>query len=509
MTIEASSPEFTIGIVGAGTMGRGIAQVAAAAGFRVRLTDERASACADAVQFIDRMLARAAEKGQMPAEAAREAVARIATAESVEGLAGCHLVIEAILEELEVKRAMFRRLEAVVAPDCILATNTSSLSVTAIAAACERPERVAGFHFFNPVPLMKLIEAVDAVRTAPWVMDTLDAVAARFGHRAVRAQDTPGFLVNHAGRGLYTEGARIVAEGIADFQAVDDILREGGAGFRMGPFELMDNTGLDVSHVVMESIYQQFYEEPRVRPQPFTRQRVAAGLFGRKTGRGFYAYENNAKVVPAAPPAPTALPRRVWVSHTVTEGERAVHAALQGAGVELDRGNRPGPDSVCLVTPLGHDVTTIVTAERLDPRRTLGIDTLFGLDGRRTLMTNPLTDPAIRDQAHAALAAGGTPVTVVHDSPGFVAQRVVAQICNIGCEIAQARIAKPEDIELAVRIGLGYPKGPLGFGDAVGPARILAILESLHDFYRDPRYRPSPWLIRRARLGVSLMTPEG
>ncbi|MGE0748565.1 MAG: 3-hydroxyacyl-CoA dehydrogenase [Rhodospirillales bacterium] len=508
MPTSPTSPAFAIGIVGAGTMGRGIAQVAATAGFPVRLTDERHDALPDAKAFVDRMLSRAAEKGQMAADDAKAAVARIDLVDGIDGLAGCDLVIEAVLEDVDNKRALFQRLEAVVGPDCILVSNTSSLSVTAIAAACKTPERIAGYHFFNPVPLMKLVESVSAVRTAPWVMDALDAVAQRFGHRAVRAQDTPGFLVNHAGRGFYTEATRIVAEGIADFVAIDDILRDGGAGFRMGPFELMDTTGLDVSQAVMDSIYHQFYEEPRVRPQAFTRQRVAAGLYGRKTGRGFYVYENNAKVMPPSPPAPTALPRLAWVSHAVIESERAVVAVLEAAGVAIDRGNRPGPDSLCLVTPLGHDVTTIATAERLDPKRTLGVDALFGLDGRRTLMTNPLTDPAWRDMAHAALAAGGHAVTVIHDSPGFVAQRVVAQIVNIGCDIAQARIAKPDDIELAVRLGLGYPKGPLGFGDAIGPARVLAILEALCEFYRDPRYRPSPWLVRRARLGVSLMTPE-
>ena len=205
-------------------------------------------------------------------------------------MSGADIVVEAIVEELEAKRRLFGDLESIVSDDCILASNTSSLSVTAIAADCDRPERVAGYHFFNPVPLLKVVEVVDGLLTAPWVGDVLDAVARRCGHRPVRAKDSPGFLVNHAGRGFNTEGLRIVQEGVARPRDVDDILREGGTKFRMGPFELMDTTGLDVSGVVMESIYRQFYEEPRFRPVPIARQRMAAGLYGRKTCRGFDAY---------------------------------------------------------------------------------------------------------------------------------------------------------------------------------------------------------------------------
>jgi 3-hydroxybutyryl-CoA dehydrogenase len=502
--IDIDATDFSIGVIGAGTMGRGIAQIAAAAGIAVLIYDERRPACEDAVKFVDGMFRRAAEKNQMTADAATAATRRIKIADSLEGLASARLVIEAVVEELAVKQALFGRLEAIVAPDCVLASNTSSLSITAIAAACKKPDRVAGYHFFNPVPLMKLVEVVAAPLTDPAVPDALTRLAKKMGHTPVNAQDTPGFIVNHAGRGLYTEGMRIHAEGVADFATIDRILRE-ACGFRMGPFELMDTTGLDVSGPVSESIYRQYYEEPRVRPAAFMRPRIAAGLLGRKAGRGFYAYDGAKKIEPPEPAAPAARAAAVWTAN----GAAATRAGVEAAGVPLDRGNTPGANSLCIVTPLGEDATSAALAAKLDPRRTVALDTLFGLDGRRTIMTTPATEAKFRDQAHALFAHGGNAVSVIRDSAGFVAQRTIATIVNIAADMAQQRIATPADIDAAVRIGLAYPKGPLAWGDALGPARILQILEAMLGSSGDPRYRPSPWLKRRAQLGLSLTVTEG
>ncbi len=417
------------------------------------------------------------------------------------------MLVEAIVENLEVKRRLFASLEDIVGADCVLATNTSSLSVTGIAAACRRPQRVAGFHFFNPVPLMKLVEVIDGLLAEPWVAEALMALALRFGHTPVRAKDTPGFIVNHAGRGYVTEALRLLGENVAEFFEIDRILVD-AAGFRMGPFELLDLTGLDVSQPVMESIYNQYYQEPRFRPSPLAAQRLAGGMLGRKSGRGFYAYEGNRlQPIPGAPP-PAARPARVWVSEACPEFSEAAQALVRRLGAALDRGVRPQADSLCVVTPLGRDATSCAVSEGLDPARTVALDMLFGADQRRTLMTTPVTAPAIRDAAHGLFASDGVPVSVIRDSAGFIAQRVAAHIVNIGCEIAQQGVAAPADIDRAVTLGLGYPRGPLALGDALGARRVLAILESLQAFYGDPHYRPSPWLKRRALLGVSLLTPE-
>jgi 3-hydroxybutyryl-CoA dehydrogenase len=505
--IDIDRGDLTLGVVGTGAMGRGIAQVAAAAGVTVRMLDSRAGAADQARGELVRTFEMLAGKGRMTADQARGAGEHLQVIGDEGGLAGCHIVIEAIVENLAAKQALFAKLEPIVGDDCLIASNTSSLSVTAIAAGCKKPGRVGGFHFFNPVPLMKVVEVIDGVLTEPWVGEALTKLARRVGHQPVRAADTPGFIVNHAGRGFGTEALRILQEGVAPFDEVDHILRD-AAGFRMGPFELMDLTGVDVSHPVMESIYDQFYQEPRFRPSYLLRQRFVAGLFGRKVGRGFYTYSEG-KLVPS-PARPVPQGKRVPVAIVAAEvGWRAeLRKLADAAGWQLDTNDKPAADALCLVAPLGEDATNAAMNAGLDARRTVAVDMLFGLSRRRTVMTTPLTDPEYLASAQALLGADGTPVSSLRDSAGFVAQRVVAMIVNIGCDIAQQRIASPQDIDHAVQLGLGYPRGPLAMGDAIGPMRVLSILDALSAYTRDPRYRPSPWLIRRARLGVSLLTGE-
>jgi 3-hydroxybutyryl-CoA dehydrogenase len=510
MMRDTSSPDCTIGIVGAGIMGRGIAQIAAEAGMIVCLADARREAVDEAVAAIVAMIRRRSEKGRLTTDAAEAACARlVATDAGAErgwaALADCDLVVEAVVERMEVKHAVLTGLEAVVGDDCILATNTSSLSVTGFAAAARRPERVAGFHFFNPVPLMQVVEVIGGVLTDPAVIARLAAIARRMGHHPVVATDTPGFLVNHAGRAYGTEALRIVQEGVASFADVDRVMTE-AAGFRMGPFELFDLTGLDVSQTVMESIYHQYYEEPRYRPSPIGAQRRTAGLFGRKTGRGFYAYPDGRQAKPAEPPVPEVDLTRlsVWIDPRRVEAGDALAEIAAKAGATVETGAGPSSGALILLAPLGEDATAAAVALGVDATRAVAVDTLPPLDRRRTMMGTPVTRPDVHDAAHALLAAGGTAVTTIRDSAGFISQRILAAIVNVGCDIAQQRVASPEDIDRAVELGLGYPEGPLALGDALGPFRILTILEAMRDLSGDPRYRPSPWLRRRATLGVSL-----
>ena len=498
-----------IGVVGAGAMGRGIAQIAAQAGSEVLLLDSFEGAAARGRDAIVAQWNKLHEKGRID-EARRDAqIARVKIAESAQALAGCDLVIEAVVENLEVKRKLFAELEAIVAPDATLATNTSSLSVTAIAAGLKHPERFAGFHFFNPVPLMKVVEVVAGFKTAPEVCTRLAGYAAQMGHSAVQAQDTPGFIVNHAGRGYGTEALRIVGEGVTDFVTVDRILRE-QAGFRLGPFELLDLTALDVSHPVMESIYRQYYDEPRYRPSVITAQRLAAGALGRKTGEGFYRYEDGTMQQPPEAPAPKldTLPA-VWVSPRAARRAELLRL-VNTLGAQIDSGATASPQSLILVAPLGFDVTTVAAVDRLDATRTVGIDMLIddAASKRRVLATNPATRRDMRDAAHALFARDGKAVSVIRDSGGFVTQRVIGTIVNIAADMCQQRVCTPGDLETAVQLGLGYPRGPLAMGNLYGPTNMLEVLFNMQTVYGDPRYRPSPWLRRRGALGLSLLHEE-
>lgn len=498
-----------IGIIGSGAMGRGIAQLFASAGHQVWLHDSRPEAIDQALQFNRELLERSVAKGRMTAETLEAVVARMQPAHRLDELAGCDLLIEAIIEDLEAKQRLFAELERLVSVEAILATNTSSLSVTRIASACAHPERVAGFHFFNPVPLMKLVEVVRGERTAAMVVDRLVQLAEHAGHFPAVTPDTPGFIVNHAGRAYGTEAQRILSEGIATPEQIDRILRD-GPGFRMGPFELFDLTGLDISHAVMESVHDQFYQDPRYTPSYLAAQRVAAGLLGRKTGQGYYRYENGQQLRSSEPQhEPVRLDRPFWLDSLDPELRGRIGAVLQQAGAVLESGEVPSERAICLITPLGEDASQRIARLGLPGQRTLALDCFSDLDKRRVLMRQPALDPALEAQARQALSCDGVPVEVINDSPGFVSQRVIASIVNLGCEIAQKGIASLPTLDRAVQVALGYPKGPLGFAEHYGPARILGVLEGLQQCYgQEPRYRPSPWLRRRVQLGLPLATPD-
>jgi len=278
-----------VAVIGSGTMGSGIAQVAATAGCKVKIYDTNLDALAKSNSNLEETLSRLVEKGKMDETEKERIKSNIAYANALGGLSDAELVIEAIVENAEIKRKLFSELENFVAPTTILASNTSSLSIASIASSCQKAERVIGIHFFNPAPLMQLVEIIPAVQTSEAVLKTTLQTIASWKKVVVQVKDTPGFIVNRVARPFYSESLRIYEEGVADFATIDWSLKTIGA-FRMGPFELMDFIGNDVNYTVTESVFTSFYFDPRFKPS-FTQKRLAeAGFFGRKTGRGFYNY---------------------------------------------------------------------------------------------------------------------------------------------------------------------------------------------------------------------------
>lgn len=521
----------TLAIIGTGIMGMGIAQIAAQAGIQVLLFDAKAGAAEQGRQSLQATLEKLAAKGKFTDEQLQSTLANLTVIEEIAKIAEVDVVIEAIIENLEIKQQLFKQLESIVPVETILATNTSSLAVTAIASDCEHPERVAGFHFFNPVPLMKIVEVIPGISTKPSVVETLTSLAKRMGHLGVVAKDTPGFIVNHGGRAYGTEALKILGEGVASFEDIDRILRE-GAGFRMGPFELLDLTGIDVSHPVMESVYNQYYSEPRYRPHPLTRQMLIGKKLGRKVGEGFYHYTENKKqdgqkvTVDPSKQLPFKTDSdisniSVWIGADLAEDKQQLVDYLNANGITIDDNEKPNSDSLILLAIYGDDTTNAAIRYQVNPKQAVAIDMLTDLSKHRTLMPSIVTQDNFVTQAYALFGRNnkfdkssneGSNVaidaTLITESTGFVAQRVIAMVINLGCDIAMQGIATPKDIDNAVKLGLGYPYGPISWGDEIGASRILLILERIHGLTGDPRYRPSPWLQRRATLGVSLFAQQ-
>lgn len=483
-----------MGVVGAGPMGAGIAQVGLIAGLEVILFDLDAAALERAQGEVLGRIARMVEKGQIGEGAVEDARGRFRMASAIADFAPAELIVEAIVERLEPKQALFAQLEAVVGEDCVLATNTSSLSVAAIAAKCTDKSRVCGLHFFNPVPLMKLVEVVVAPATSVTVAETATAFSHAIGKVPVTVKDGPGFLVNLQGRAYTLEALAVVQEGVADPATVDRIMRD-GAGFRMGPFELMDLTGIDVNFAATTFIYEGYQHDPRLKTTTLHELMFNAGRFGRKTGQGYHDYTPGAEL-PQRPTAsanpPRLRPRLVGDSPHWTE-----FSAL----VELEAG-----DEVTLVAPVGEDCATTCHRLGLDPKTTVAID-FSALDRKHlTVMSAPGGGEAAAQVADW-LRGCGLSVEAIQDSPGFVLQRILAMIANLGCELAQIGVGTPADIDTAMKLAQNYPHGPLEWAEKLGVANTLTIMQQLQQITGSDRYRPSLWLRRRAMLSLPVHTP--
>ena len=485
-----SSETKVLGVVGAGPMGAGIAQVGLTSGLRVVLYDLSAEALARAAQDIEGRIARMVEKGQLGAGAVEDARARLTLAASIADFAPCDFVVEAIIERLEPKQALFAELEAVIAEDAVLASNTSSLSVAAIARNCRNKARVCGLHFFNPVPLMKLVEVIAAPGTDTATAERATTLTKQLGKVPVAVRDGPGFLVNLQGRAYTTECLALLQEQIAEPSVIDRIMKD-GAGFRMGPFELLDLTGIDVNYPVSVFIYEGYHHDPRLRTTAGHALMADAGLYGRKVGRGFHDYGGDAPAY--EPPVPSGRKLRPHF------GEPSAHWAALG---DVEAG-----EDVTLIAPLGEDCATACHRLGLDPASTVAID-FTGVERRHLTVMAAVGGHARAEDVADWLRGLGFGVEVIGDSPGFVLQRVLSGIANLGCELAQMGVGTPADIDTAMKLAQNYPLGPFEWAQKLGLATVYTVMQQLQAITGSDRYRPSLWLRRRTMLGLSPYTPD-
>ncbi|HEY8582531.1 MAG TPA: 3-hydroxyacyl-CoA dehydrogenase NAD-binding domain-containing protein [Capillimicrobium sp.] len=515
---------MVVGVVGAGTMGRGIAQLAVLAGCRTLLHDPVADALDQAPSRIRRDLDRGARRERWSGAQAAAAAGRLTPVAGLAELAPCDIVIEAAPEELELKRALFTALAGHVRDDCVLATNTSSLPVTAIAAGVPGPERVVGVHFFNPAPLMRLVELVAGEASGEPALRRAAALGEAMGRRVIRAADGPGFLVNRCNRPFGLEALQLLRERVADVEAIDRVARLGG-GFRMGPFELQDLVGIDVVLEVSRSFFELSFGEPRWRPSPLSARMVAAGRHGRKAGRGWYAYADGAPHRPDDPPAPepsggglVVIAGDVGVAHELrwlaedagwdarapedVDGE--VPELILDCGADAGETLQGGPQALLLADG---------SLAQLDPGGSaVGFHALPPLEagGLVELTRSRDSSAAAARAAERFFTALGLHVAWVGDAPGLVLGRIVCQLVNEAAFALQEGVGSASDIDDGMVLGLNHPRGPLAWGDRIGLDHVVAVLDALRAEHGEERYRTAPLLRRLVAEGrTGVLAGEG
>ncbi|MEU6088568.1 3-hydroxyacyl-CoA dehydrogenase [Streptomyces sp. NPDC047085] len=491
--LDLSSP---VAVVGTGTMGQGIAQVALVAGHPVRLYDAVPGRAREAAEAIGARLDRLVAKDRLDAADRDAARARLTPAGSLAELADCALVVEAVLERLDVKQQLFRELEEIVSDDCLLATNTSSLSVTAIGGALARPGRFLGLHFFNPAPLLPLVEVVSGFATDVTSATRAYETARAWGKTPVACADTPGFIVNRIARPFYAEAFAVHEAQGADPATIDAVLRESG-GFRMGAFELTDLIGQDVNESVTHSVWQSFFQDVRFTPSLAQRRLVESGRLGRKSGHGWYDYADGAER-----PEPHTAEKEQPPARVTVEGDLGPAAELltliREAGIQVheedeDHGTR-------LLLPSGGQLVLADGQTSVEFRDVVYFD--LALDYRKAtriaLSAAQDTSPRTLAEATGLFQALGKDVSVIRDVPGMIVARTVARIIDLAHDAVAKGVATEEDIDTAMRLGVNYPLGPFEWSRRLGRGWAYDLLEELH--LRDPsgRYAPSLALYRHS-----------
>ncbi|MEP6678104.1 MAG: 3-hydroxyacyl-CoA dehydrogenase PaaH, partial [Betaproteobacteria bacterium] len=496
------SRDATVAVVGAGTMGAGIAQVAAVAGHRVLLFDARPGAAQTACRSLASTLDTLVAKGKLDADAARAAAQRVTPVETIGDCASAALVIEAIVEDLDVKRALFAELETVVGVEAILASNTSSLSLTSLAAGLRHPRRVVGMHFFNPAPVLPLVEVVRGLATHVEIAETVHATAAAWGKTPVHATSTPGFIVNRCARPFYGEAWRLLNERAASPATIDAVMREAG-GFRMGPFELMDLIGQDVNLAVTTSVWKAYHHDSRYTPSVAQRELVDAGFHGRKTQRGIYDYAEGRARPEVATEASQPAPARVVV-HGDTGPAQALIERVAKAGLTIERAPAHpafgagafGVDGAMMALTDGRTATARANAAGLHDLVVFDLAGDYASCTRLAIACADACADAARDRATGMLQAAGIAVSRFDDVAGLAVMRTVAMLANEAADAVAQGVASARDVDIAMRKGVNYPRGPLAWADAIGVARVREVLVNLRDHYGEERYRVAPLIER-------------
>ncbi len=489
-----------VAVIGAGTMGAGIAQVAATAGHRTLLYDTSRTALSKSVEAITQGLNRQRAKGKITKSERSAIIANIHPIDRIREVAGARFVIEAIIEDLATKQSLFSQLENICGKKTILASNTSSLSITAIASALSRPGNLIGTHFSNPAQIMKLVEVISGIRTRNSVTKTVFETFAAWGKQPVLARSTPGFIVNRVIRPFYAEALRLLEDGASDIATLDELMRQSG-GFRMGPFELMDFIGHDVNYAVTCSIYKALYHDPRFLPSVRQKELIDAGFLGRKSGRGFYKYRGSAKNPQPFFAKKAKSPATISISGNLGVAQPLI-GLWQDAGIRViekqgeDGSIRAGSASIAL----SDGRTATRRGADNGQRNTIVFDLALDYQSTGCIALSP-SDKATAESLQSAAGLFqklGKEVVVLDDTPGLAVMRTICMLTNEAAEAVQHQVCDANAVDIAMQNSIGYPVGPLAWGDTLSAETVLRVLENLQKSYGQERYRPSQLLQRKA-----------
>lgn len=493
-----------IGIVGAGIMGRGIAQVAAKAGHQVVLYDNWDGAVDNAMKINKKELSRLVEKGKMSQEAKDKTISLMKPTMEIQDLSVCDLVIEAIIENKDIKQDIFKQLEDICG-DVVIASNTSSISISALANGMKRPHRVIGMHFFNPAPIMKLVEVISGLQSDKQLIEDVYNLANSWGKKAVYVKSSPGFIVNRIARPFYAEALRVYEEGVSDFASIDEVIRTSGK-FRMGPFELMDLIGNDTNYSVTESTFNSYYQDPRFKPSLTQQEFSQAGLLGRKSGNGFYKYEDGKQV--GRELVQKVTPSTLDIKQVVVHGDLGCADTLiplfKNAGIQVLEAKGEGYISfndIKLFIANGKMASQL--SKELNERAIAQVDLNIDFENTKsvTIATSLLATKNTASNIAALFTKIGKEVLQVKDSPALIMARTVSMLINEASSTVTNGVCDEPSCDIAMENGVNYPIGPFKWADKMGIDKALEILNNLEDFYKDTRYRADRGIIEKSIIG--------
>ena len=493
-----------IGIVGAGIMGRGIAQVAAKAGHKVVLYDNWDGAVDNAMKINEKELSRLVEKGKMTQEAKDTTISLMNPTMEINDLAPCDLIIEAIIENKEIKQDIFKQLEDI-CDDVVIASNTSSISISALANGLKKPENMIGIHFFNPAPIMKLVEVISGLLSDQQIIEDVHTLISSWGKKAVYVKSSPGFIVNRIARPFYAEALRVYEESVSSFATIDEVIRSGGK-FRMGPFELMDLIGNDTNYSVTQSTFDSYYQDPRFKPSLTQQEFSQAGLLGRKSGAGFYKYEEGKQV--GRNGFTKVAPSNNKISELIVYGSLGVADELiplfKKAGINVIQTEGEGYiefNEIKLFIANGKMASEISKELSEKNIAQLDINIDYELSTSVTIAISLLAQQHVAPNIAALFSQIEKETLIIKDSPAMIMARTVCMLINEASSTVTNGVCDECSADIAMENGVNYPIGPFKWADKLGIDFVLETLDNLESFYKDTRYRADRGIVERAIMG--------